>query len=201
MAEEIKDLIEKIQEEGIKAAEEKAKKIEAEAKRLAESILQKAQGEAQKILSEADEKVLRMEQSAKASIQQAGRDLLLSLRKEIEEMLKRLVQAKVAQVLSASEITKILHELIKKFAEHGKEEVLVWLNKEDGEKLEKDFLAQLKEETRRGITLKPSQDISAGFIISFDAGKSHFDFTDKALAGYMATFLRPQLREILEESK
>jgi vacuolar-type H+-ATPase subunit E/Vma4 len=125
----------------------------------------------------------------------------LSLRKEIEEMLERLIQAKVAHALTPSEMDKLLHELIKKFAGSGKEEIVAWFKKEDGEKMEKEFLAGLKEETRRGIILKSSQDISAGFIISFDAGRSHFDFTDKALAAYLGTLLRPQLREILEEEK
>jgi V/A-type H+/Na+-transporting ATPase subunit E len=201
MADEIKNLIEKIQEEGIKVAQDQAKAIELEAKRKAENILQRAKAEADKILTEANERIARIEQSSKNSVQQAGRDLLLSLRKEIEEMLARLTQAKVAQSLSPSEIAKILHELIKKFSGSGKEEIQVWLKKEDGEKLEKEFLAGLKEETKRGILLKPSEDISAGFVISFDAGKSHFDFTDKALAGYLSAFLRPQLREILEEAK
>jgi len=201
MAEEIKNLIAKIQEEGIRAVEDKAKEIEAEAKRKAESVLEKAKAEAEKIITEAKEKITRMEESSKTSLQQAGRDLLLSLKKEIHAMLERLLEASVAQDLSPSEMAKVLLELIKKFAGQGKEDIWVLLKKEDCEKLEKEFLSRLKEETRRGILLKPSQDISGGFIISFDAGKSHFDFTDKALAEYLASFLRPQLKQILEEVK
>lgn len=197
MAEEIRNLIEKIQEEGIKAGEDKAKEIEAEGKRKAASILEKAESGAEKILAEAKEKVTRMEENAKASIRQAGRDLLLSLKQELQEMLERLVQSSMAETLSPSEMAKILHELIKKFAHSGKEDIWVWLKKEDEEKLEKEFLTRLKEETRRGIVLKSSQDIAGGFIISFDAGKSHFDFTDKALAVHMGTFLKPHLNQIL----
>jgi len=197
MAEEIKDLIKKIQEEGIKAAEDKAKEIELEAKRKAEAILQKAQADAEKIISEADEKVSRMEQSAKASVQQAGRDSLLSLKHEIDTMLTRLIQSSIAQALSPAEMAKVIVELIKKFASHGKEDVLVLLKKEDLEKVEKEFLNRLKDETKKGILLKPSQDISGGFLISFDSGKSHFDFTDKALAEYMSSFLKPHLIKIL----
>ncbi len=197
MAEEIKHLIEKIQEEGIRVAEDKAKEIEAEAKRQAASLLEKAKAEAQKFITEGKEKVSRMEESAKASIRQAGRDLLLSLKEELQRMLERLVQSSVAETLSPSEMAKILQELIKKFAGHGKEDIWISLKKEDEEKLEKEFLARLKEETKRGIVLKPSQDIQGGFIISFDAGKSHFDFTDRALAEYLGTFLKPHLNQIL----
>jgi len=199
MAEEIKSLIEKIQEEGIKAGEDKAREIEAEAKRKVASLLEKAKSDAEKILAEAKDKVGRMEESAKASIQQAGRDLLLSLKQELQAMLGRLVQSSVAETLSPSEMAKILHELIKKLAGASKEDIWIWLKKEDGEKLKTEFLSRLKEETKRNIILKPSQEISGGFIISFDAGKSHFDFTDKALAEYLGSFLKPQLNQILNK--
>jgi V/A-type H+-transporting ATPase subunit E len=197
MAEEIKNLIEKIQEEGIRVAEDKAKEIELEAKRKAGSLLEKANSDAEKILTEAKEKGARMEEGAKSTIQQAGRDLLLSLKEELHAMLGRLVQSSVAQTLSPPEMAKILHELIKKLAGASKEDIWVWLKKEDGEKLKMEFLSRLKEETKRNIILKPSQEISGGFIISFDAGKSHFDFTDKALAEYLGIFLKPQLNQIL----
>jgi V/A-type H+-transporting ATPase subunit E len=197
MTEEIKDLIKKIQEEGIQAAQDKAKEIELEAKRKAEAILQKAQDEAGKIISEANEKALRMEQSAKVSIQQAGRDSLLSLRHEIDAMLMRLIQSSISQTLSPAEIAKIIAELIKKFASPGKEDVLVLLKKEDLEKMEKEFLSRLKDETKKGIVLKSAQDITGGFVISFDSGKSHFDFTDKALAEYMSSFLKSHLSKML----
>ena len=197
MAEEIKDLIEKIQQEGIKAAEDKAKQIEQEAKAKAEAILQKAQAQSAKIILEANEEVTRRQESAKASIRQAARDLLLSLKKEINFMLERLIASTVSQTLTPSEMAKIIEELVKKFGSQTKDDVLVLLKKEDLEKLKSEFLSRLKEETKKGIILKPSQDISAGFIISFDAGKSHFDFTDKVLAEYLSSFLRPHLNQIL----
>ena len=71
------------------------------------------------------------------------------------------------------------------------------MKKEDQEKIEKGLLAELKEEVKKGITLKPSEDIAGGFIISYDAGKSHFDFTDKALAEYFSLYLKPKIGQML----
>ena len=56
MAEEIKELIEKIQQEGIQIAEDKARQIEAQAREQAEEILLEAKQQAAKIISEAEEK-------------------------------------------------------------------------------------------------------------------------------------------------
>ena len=46
--------------------------------------------------------------------------------------------------------------------------------------------------------LKPAEDILGGFTISFDSGKSQFDFTDQALAEYIGQYLKPKLEEILQ---
>ena len=131
---------------------------------------------------------------------QAGRDFLLSLRKEISAAIERIILQDVRQALSPETMHKILAEAIKHYGAGQKGEAVVTLKPEDAEALEKHYLAKLKEETRKGIILKPSGEISGGFTISFDAGRSQFDFTDSALADYIGTYLKPQLSEILKQA-
>jgi vacuolar-type H+-ATPase subunit E/Vma4 len=66
--------------------------------------------------------------------------------------------------------------------------------KEVKDGLFKELEAQLK----KGILLQASDEVKAGFTISFDAGKSQFEFTDRSLAEYISKCLRPDLAEILE---
>ncbi|MDD1708723.1 MAG: hypothetical protein LUQ33_06100, partial [Methanoregulaceae archaeon] len=80
MPEEIRDLIEKINQEGIRAAEEKAKTIEDEARQRSDAILSKARAEADAMISAASERIRREDEKEKVLLAQAGRDLLLSLR-------------------------------------------------------------------------------------------------------------------------
>ena len=40
-----------------------------------------------------------------------------------------------------------------------------------------------------------------GFRISYDAGKSWFDFTDKALTEYMGKFVNAQILDILKDAQ
>jgi len=200
MAEEIKQLIEKIQQEGVKAAEDKAKVIEGEATRQAKAIVEKANLEAEKIIFEARRQIETMQESQKASLSQAGRDLLIALRKEINAMLDRLIASSVREALKPEDMAKFLSMLIKDYSGKPKENIVISLNKQDLEELEKGFLSRLKDETKKNIILKPSEEIIGGFIISYDAGKSHYDFTDKALAEYIGSSLRPKLAEILKGS-
>lgn len=200
MAEEIRDLIEKINQEGIKAAEKKAAEIEVAAKQKAEEVLAKARLEAEKIMAAAKDRISHEEEKGKALLNQAVRDLLLTLKKEINAMLESIVITETRHALNAESLSKLLSELIKSYASKQTADIVVSLKREDSEAFEKSFLHKLKEETHKGITLKPSEEITGGFTISFDSGKSCYDFTDRALAEYIGTFLKPKLNQILQDA-
>lgn len=197
MTEELKQLIEKIQKEGVQAAEAKARQIEEEARRRAQEIVAKAGKEAAGLLSEAEDKTRRMEESTKTTLQQAGRDLVLSLKKEVNDILRKLVEARVREALDPEELAKIITALVKDARGEGRENVVISLKKEDAEKIREGVFAELKDAVKKGIVLKPCEDISGGLTISYDAGKSLFDFTDKALTEYITSCLKPKLKDIL----
>lgn len=198
MAEELKNLIEKIQEEGVRAAEERAREIEEEAGKKAGEIIRKAEEKAKDLAGKAEERIRKAESSSRDSLKQAGRDMILSLRKEILAMLERLITSHVNKALSPAEIAKIIQSIVKECTAEEKKHLVISLGKEDTKKVEQGFLSALREETRKGITLNPSDDIRGGFTISFDDGKSFYDFTDKALAQYIALYVKPKLAEILQ---
>ncbi len=200
MAEEIRDLIEKINQEGIRAAEEKAQNIEAAAKQRADDILAQARLEAEEMIAAAKDRIRREDEKGKTLLAQAGRDLLLSLRKEINAMLGRIVVSDIQQALTPEALFKLLSEVVRNYSAGESSDITVLLNKEDLEILEKNFLHKLREETKKKIILRPAEEISGGFTISFDSGKSCYDFTDKALAEYIGTYLKPKLNQILQEA-
>jgi V/A-type H+-transporting ATPase subunit E len=200
MAEEIRDLIEKINQEGIKAAEEKAQSIEAAAKQRAEDILAQARLDAEEMIAAAKDRIFREEKKGKTLLAQAGRDLLLSLRKEMNAMLGRIVVSDIRQALTPEALSRLLSEVVRNYSAGESSDITVFLNKEDLQTLEKNFLHKLREETKKKIILQPSEEISGGFTISFDSGKSCYDFTDKALAEYIGTYLKPKLNRILQEA-
>ena len=200
MAEELKGLIEKIQLEGVKAAEDKALVIEAEARVRADRAVEKAAKESERMISEARAEIKALEEGAKNSIKQASRDTMLSLRKEICSMLERIVASHVHKALSAEELAKMLAAMIKSHGGEDKQNIVVSLKKEDLEKVEKAVFAELSQEARKGIRLKAITDIHGGFLISYDNGRSYFDFSDKALAEYLALHLKARLGDIVKES-
>ena len=201
MADQIKELIEKINQEGVAAAEEKARQIESRAKAQAETILQKADSQAKKIIEDAQEKVKRLQESSEASLKQTGRDVLLGLKRQIEETLQKLISSDVSAALNSEELSDIIAALVKEFCGRENKDVIVYLSGEDKNKLEGHFLARLKSELKKGIELRAQEDIQSGFIISFDAGKSSFDFSGQALAEYIGSSLKNKVAQLLKDAK
>lgn len=197
MPEEIRDLIERINQDGIKAAEEKAQKIESAARQKADDILAQARLEAGEMIAAAKERIRKEDEIAKNLHVQAARDLLLSLRKEINAMLSRIVVSDVRQALTSETLATLLSEVIRNHSAGENNDITVFLNQEDLKILNKNFLFKLGEETKKKVILKPAEEISGGFMISFDKGKSCYDFTDTALAEYIGNYLKPKLKEIL----
>ena len=198
MAQEIKDLIAKIQQEGIQAAEEKAAQIKAQADSDSAKIIAEAKIEAQKIIEQAKSQAKSQKDSTQAALKQAGRDLLISLRQEIIAMLERLIKSDLRQALSAKELSVIIGSLIKNAPLTLGSQIIVSLNKQDKDKLEQGLLKELIETTKKQVVLKTQDAIDSGFIISFDAGKSIFDFSGQALSDYISGSLRPELSKILK---
>jgi len=200
MAQEIKELIAKIQAEGVKIAQEQAREIEKKAFEQSQKIVAQARLEAQKIISDTRKEQEEIRVSTESACSQAGRDFLITLRSRINGLLDKLVQENIRQALTVEELSGIILALIKS-AGAKTEQIVITLNENDRAKLEKAFLHKLIENVKSGIVLKSSDEISAGLRISFDAGKSHFDFTDASLAEYISAKIRPELNRILKSAE
>jgi V/A-type H+-transporting ATPase subunit E len=200
MAEKLKELIQKINEEGVKKAEDRAKAIELEAKKTSERIVKDAKEDVRKIVEEAEKSAKKTKETAERALKQASRDLMLSLKDEIRKIFDKIVAAETRKSMSQDEMREILGKVIGNYINKGgkSSDIKVLLGKDDLDDLKKTFIARLKEKLKDGIEFKPSPNISAGFSISFDKGKSFFDFTDEGLAGALCAYLNPELAKLLK---
>ncbi|MDP2980826.1 MAG: V-type ATP synthase subunit E family protein [Candidatus Omnitrophota bacterium] len=199
MSENLKGLLEKINQEGIKSAEEKARVIEDKAGKNAEKILGDARKLADEIIRKAKAEAEKTKASADLSVKQASRDLLLGLKEDIRKTLNKIIAGEINQALSNEEIAGILADLIDKYAEkNGKaDDIKILVKKEDLEKIKNTFVSKLKDKVKAGVEFRPSQNINAGFSISFDKGKSYFDFSDEGLLEALSAYLNPELAKLI----
>ncbi len=199
MSENLKELLEKINQEGIKLAEEKARAIEDKAGKNAGAILEEAKKQADSIVKEANADGQRIKAAAEASLRQASRDILLSLKDEIKKILAKVVEGEIKKSMSQEDIGKILSGLIERYIEKNGQasDIKALVKKEDLEKIESIVLSKLKDRIKSGVEFRPSPNITAGFSISFDKGKSYFDFSDEGLLETLCAYLNPELAKII----
>ena len=149
MSEDIQALIEKINEDGIKVAQEKALQIENQANLHALGIIKKAEENAEKIIRQAQERIAKDQERNKALLIQASRDMLLNLRKEINDMLQKVINYQVKQSMPEEAVRNAIVEFIKNENKKHEGQIIVSVNKDDVEALGKTIILKLKENSTR----------------------------------------------------
>ena len=200
MSEKLKALLEKINQEGVQQAEENARAIESKAKTDAEKIVQDARSQAEKIISDATESATKTKLSGEIALKQASRDLMLALKDEIKKIFSKVISGEAVKVMSQENMADILKDLIENYVKKdgNTSDIRVLLKKDDFANLRKTLISKLKDRLKEGIEFKPSPAITAGFSISFDKGKSFFDFTDEGLTEVLCAYLNPELAKLLK---
>lgn len=200
MTQNVQDLINKIKKEGLESSQQKASEIEVEAQKKADDLVAQAQAQAKKIIADAEAEQIKVEASTRASLQQASRDTLLSLKQEINDLLRKILQQDVRDALGKEQMVKLIAELVKEFTAQNSDvkTVKVGLNTESRQLLEKDLLAKLQKSVKAGISIQTADDLIGGFTISFDEGKSCFDFSEESLVQYLGKYVNEYVAGLLQ---
>ncbi len=201
MSQQVQELIDKIKTEGIETADQKSREIEDTAKAQAKKIVDEAQGQARQIIAEANAEAQKTQASTQIALKQSSRDTLLALRKSIESVLKKVIAKEVSDSLSTDKLAGILEAVIGSSIENqsGENDVLATINAKDLDQMGNGFLAKLQKKVKGSIKLQANDGITKGFTISFDQGKSCFDFSDESLAEYLGGYLNTQVAQLLKE--
>lgn len=201
MSEQIQELINKIKSEGVQVAEQQAKEIEENAQKKAAEIIAQAKKEKERLIAEAKVEAEKTKVSTDIALKQAARDMLLSLRKEIAQMLQKIVVAQIGDALSIEKMGEIIVAVaLKYFEAQGIFDITVAVSEQDLGQFKTDIVGKLKDQMKKDVTVSGSADIAKGFTISFDQGKSSFDFTDKSLAEYLAAYVNQYVGSLLKEA-
>lgn len=202
MSQQLQDLIDKIKKEGIQEAQDLSRGIEEQAHKKAQEIIAQAKEQAQKILSDAQAQQQKLADVTHMALKQAARDTLLNLHKEIDAILQRIIARDIKQALTSENLAGIIKEAVRGYLQNASlsQNVDVVVSHKDFKALQGGLLTQLKDQFKQPIVLKSNDDVGAGFTISFDSGKSFFDFTDVSLVQYLSGFVKSELAALLKES-
>ena len=192
MAEELQQLLEKIQRDGVDKANAEAAAIVAKAKAEADALVKKAQEAAAaaeaKGKADADAYAAR----ARETIAQAARDTVLKVKDDVTNLLTKLLAQDVTSAL-ASEAVPIAAAAVKELVSgSATAEVAA------SAKLVDALRAQLAAQAQGGVKVVADEMTGAGFTVKLDNGRVEHDFTDAAISGALAQRLRADLAALLK---
>jgi V/A-type H+-transporting ATPase subunit E len=202
MSQQVQELIDKIKNEGVEEAEKKSQEIEHDAKAKASQIIDQAQKESERLISESKEEVKKMQEATEASLKQASRNMILALKEKVLQILQTIVLQDVKESLNQDQLQKLIGDVVTGYLKDNSSsgDVVVTLSQEDQDALGSDLLAKLKKKVKEGITLQSSDAMQGGFTVSFDDGKSSFDFSEESLAKFICSFLNERVAQLVVQS-
>ncbi|MFQ5686828.1 MAG: hypothetical protein ACE5GV_09225 [Candidatus Scalindua sp.] len=199
----LNDLIQKIKSEGVEEAERKSEEIIKEAELTASKIIDKAREDAEAITREAEEGIEKKESISKIALEQAARDIILSIRTSLTEIFDFLIKREYRNVLSGKTLETVLIKLIEGWQkdEMGELNIELLLSESDRNALLEGFLSKLNEEIKTGIELKAHPNIEGGFRVGIKGGHVYYDFTDEGIAEVLAEYLNPRFYNFMDSLK
>lgn len=196
---QLKELIERIKSEGIENAENEADRIIKESQEAAKKIVADAESEADKIRKKAEEDAARREETGRASLKQAGRDVILSVEKRLQELFDKIIYQETSQVLKGNILEEAVMQVVKNW-NSDVTDLKVLIAEDELEKIEENLRKKLSVKLSEGVEIKPLPKADAGFQISMKDGSAYYNFTAEGIAELLSQFLNPRLAEALKEA-
>ncbi len=206
----VQNLVDRIRDQGILAANEKANKILRDAEVKSAKMLSDAKLEVEKLRETARLEIEADHAAALEALKLSARDAMLQLKAKVSSEFEVFVQRLVT---SATRDEQFIKTIVLVLAGHVEEELIgdkdiqiliseVILtgkpNEELGERGKQTILSLSSEMLREGVELIPSSDIQGGANVRLIKDKLEIDLSDKAIASLLYQRMMPRFQAILE---
>ena len=201
MAEELQHLIERIRKEGVESGEKAADSLVAEAKKKAAAIVADAQKQAKELVAKAETDAAAFAERGKKTLEQAARDLLISIGGAVGNVVGGMVDSKVSAALTPELMAQMLLKLADAYGKSGGAGgIVAMLGEADAAALKAVFAKEYQSQLVNGIQIESDKEIFKGFRVGVKGGQVFHDFTKDSIAESLANFLRPDLAQIVKKA-
>lgn len=198
MAEELQPLLEQIRKEGVEKAEAQAAEIIVQAKAKAAQTVREAEAKAKDLVAKAQADAEIYTERSTATLEQAARDLLITVGQGIENIIADIISESVDSALKIEVLEQMMIKMAQCCAGHyGETRIELLISQKDQDDLVKFFAQKYREKMVHGIELHVDNEILKGFRVSFADDHVYLDFTSEAIAAALTAFLRPKLAAIV----
>ena len=157
---QIQDLVSSIRKDGIEAANAEAEAIISEAKKKAETIVADAKAEAKSVQEASEKEIGILKESAAISAE----------------------QAKIENNLSDAALGKLIHAVV---SDEDVKNYAVEVSE-----VNDSLKAELAEEIKNGLEIRPTKGVRAGFRLAAKDGSGYFDCSDDEIMQMLMPYFR-----------
>ncbi|MDA3930298.1 MAG: V-type ATP synthase subunit E [Prolixibacteraceae bacterium] len=201
MDQKLKELTEKLFNEGVSKGNEQANQIIADANQKSDEIIANAEAKAKTIVAEAEKKAADLDKNTKSELQLASGQMVNALEQEITN----LVNGKIvtSTIKNATNDTAFIQQLILAAVTNWakKQDLLVVVSPANKKEVESYFASQAKNLLDKGLTIKSANNIKAGFQVGPADGSYKVSFTQSDFIEFFKEFISPKVVELLFNRK
>lgn len=206
----VQELIDRIRNQGVQAAQNEAERLLRDARQQAQEIVIQARAEADAVQAQAQAEMDAYRQASTEALKLAVRDTVLDLKARVtarfEEFVKRLV-------VSATRDKELVRSIVLVLAGHAAEEFIqdkeievrisnALLEGQSGPLFKEEgklaILGLSSDMLREGLELVPDSEVEGGARVRLVQDKLEIDLSDRATARMISQRLIPRFKAIME---
>jgi len=191
----IKELTEKLYQEGVEKGEAEAARLIEEAQNRRKILLEEAQNEAKEIVNKAIKQAEELKKHTESELKLYATQAVSALSSKIADMITgKLAEEAVKSAFQEEDfIPNLIVKLVSEWHHHEK----LIISTQDAESLKNYFNIKAKALLDNGITIEPVNGKKQGFTIAPVDGSYKINFGEEEFIEYFKEFLRPQLIDLL----
>ena len=196
MTQDLQQLLDKIQRDGVDKAQAEADQLLAKANVQAKAILDTAHAEATAIKANARQEAESFENRAEETMRQAARDTVLNVEKAVTRLLERLLTKDVEDTFDRKEdmVSSLAAEAVRAYISGG-DGIQVAASAKLADVLRSKLAAMAAD---NGVEVVTNEAAGTGFLVRLADGRIEHAFTGHAVAEALSRHLRPRLAALMK---
>lgn len=203
MDSKLKELTEKIYNEGVDKAEKEAAEIIKNAEEQAEKTIKEAEKKAEAIIEKAEKDAADLKKNIESEIKLSARQSINSLKQQITELISAKISSEETQkALDDKDFVKnIIEKIIDSFIKSDSQNINmnILLSENDKTALDKYFADKQKSLLSKGLEIKFSDKIKSGFELAPKDGSFKISFSDETFEAFFKNYLKTRSTKLLYE--
>ncbi len=197
---QVQELLERIRNEGIESAKQRADEILLKAQTEASEIVANAKRRAEEAESESVRRIESLEAASRESLVQASRDAMIALKQSVQKFLEACLSSDTNAAFDEKLASQMIPEILKQLAQSQSGDVEVLLSKELAQKMDQSLAARLSKEISKGVSFRPYPAVDAGFRVAWSGSAAQYDFSTESIAQVLSARVNSMLGEYLKEA-